>query len=157
ELRIPGRQREYFNDPEATATTWVDGWLHTGDIGRLDEDGYLYIGGRAKDVIIRGGSNVYAVDVEYAILSHPGVEEVAVIGVPHDVLGEDLAAVVVARPGQDLDAEVLRQHCLVSLAAYKVPRRWAFVDELPRNPAGKVLKHELQVRFGDGIPVTGGP
>jgi acyl-CoA synthetase (AMP-forming)/AMP-acid ligase II len=155
ELRIPGRQREYFNDPEATATTWVDGWLHTGDIGRLDEDGYLYIGGRAKDVIIRGGSNVYAVDVEYAVLSHPGVEEVAVIGVPHEVLGEDLAAVIVARPGQDLDAEVLRQHCLAALAAYKVPRRWAFVDELPRTPAGKVLKHELQVRFADGIPVIG--
>ncbi len=157
ELRIPGRQREYFNDPEATATTWIDGWLHTGDIGRLDEDGYLYIGGRAKDVIIRGGSNVYAVDVEYAILSHPGVEEAAVIGVPHDVLGEDLAAVIVARRGRDLDAEELRQHCLAALAAYKVPRRWAFVDELPRNPAGKVLKHELQVRFADGIPVTGGP
>jgi acyl-CoA synthetase (AMP-forming)/AMP-acid ligase II len=155
ELRIPGRQREYFNDPEATAETWVDGWLRTGDIGRLDDDGYLYIGGRAKDVIIRGGTNVYAVDVEYAILSHPGVEEVAVIGVPHDVLGEDLAAVVVARPEWDPDAAALREHGLHALAAYKVPRRWVFIDELPRNPAGKVLKHELQVRFADGIPVTG--
>ena len=156
QLRIPGRRREYFDDPEATAETWVDGWLRTGDIGRLDQDGYLYIGGRAKDVIIRGGSNVYAVDVEYVILSHPGVEEAAVIGVPHDVLGEDLAAIVVARPGWDLDAETLRQHCLPALAAYKVPRRWAFIDHLPRNPAGKVLKHELLARFAQGIPVTGG-
>jgi acyl-CoA synthetase (AMP-forming)/AMP-acid ligase II len=154
ELRIPGRQREYFEDPEATAETWVHGWLRTGDIGRLDGDGYLYIGGRAKDVIIRGGSNIYAVDVEYVILSHPGVAEVAVIGVPHDVLGEDLAAVVVARPGSDLDADALRQHCLGTLAAYKVPRRWEFVGELPRNPAGKVLKHELQARFAATPPVV---
>jgi long-chain acyl-CoA synthetase len=151
ELRIPGRQREYFEDPEATAETWVNGWLRTGDIGRLDDDGYLYIGGRAKDVIIRGGSNIYAVDVEYVILSHPGVAEVAVIGVPHDVLGEDLAAVVVSRPDSALDADALREHCLRTLATYKVPRRWEFVDQLPRNPAGKVLKNELQARFA-GTP-----
>ena len=157
ELRIPGRPREYFEDPEATAATWVDGWLRTGDIGRIDEDGYLYIVGRAKDVIIRGGSNVYAVDVENVILSHPGVEEAAVIGVPHEVLGEDLAAIVVVRPGWDLDAEALRRHCLPVLAAYKVPRRWEFVDGLPRNPAGKVLKQELRDRFADGIAVAEGP
>ncbi len=154
ELRIPGRQREYFEDPEATAETWVDGWLRTGDIGRLDGDGYLYIGGRAKDVIIRGGTNIYAVDVEYVILSHPDVAEVAVIGVPHDVLGEDLAAVVVLRPGSAVDADGLRSHCLETLAAYKVPRRWEFVEQLPRNPAGKVLKHELQSRFTGTSPVV---
>jgi acyl-CoA synthetase (AMP-forming)/AMP-acid ligase II len=146
-LRIPGRQREYFGDPSATAETWVDGWLRTGDIGRLDSDGYLYIGGRVKDVIIRGGSNVYAVDVENAILTHPGVAEVAVIGVPHEVLGEDVAAVVVLRPGWDPDADALRRHGLEALAAYKVPRRWEFVDQLPRNPTGKVLKHQLQGHF----------
>ncbi len=154
ELRIPGRQREYFEDPEATAETWVDGWLRTGDIGRVDEDGYLYIGGRAKDVIIRGGTNIYAVDVEYVILSHPDVAEVAVIGVPHDVLGEDLAAVVVLRAGSEVGADELRRHCLETLAAYKVPRRWEFVDQLPRNPAGKVLKHELQHRFTGTPPVV---
>jgi acyl-CoA synthetase (AMP-forming)/AMP-acid ligase II len=152
-LRIPGRQREYFDDPEATAEAWVDGWLRTGDIGRLDEDGYLYIGGRAKDVIIRGGSNIYAVDVEHVILSHPGVAEVAVVGIPHEVLGEDVAAVVALRLGQEIDGEELRQHCLVSLAGYKVPRRWEFVAQLPRNPAGKVLKNEVRARFvDDGVP-----
>jgi acyl-CoA synthetase (AMP-forming)/AMP-acid ligase II len=150
-LRIPGRQREYFDDPEATAEAWVDGWLRTGDIGRLDEDGYLYIGGRAKDVIIRGGSNIYAVDVENTILSHPAVAEVAVVGIPHEVLGEDVAAVVAFRPGQEVDGEELREHCLVSLAGYKVPRRWEFVAELPRNPTGKVLKNEVRARLvGDG-------
>ncbi len=88
------------------------------------------------------------------ILTHPGVAEVAVIGVPHDVLGEDLAAVVVLRPGSDVDADGLRRHCLETLAAYKVPRRWEFVDQLPRNPAGKVLKHELQDRFSGTPPVV---
>jgi acyl-CoA synthetase (AMP-forming)/AMP-acid ligase II len=146
-LRIPGRQREYFGDPGATAETWVDGWLRTGDIGRLDADGYLYIGGRVKDVIIRGGSNVYAVDVENVLLTHPGVAEVAVIGVPHDVLGEDVAAVVVATPGWEADPDALRAHGLETLAAYKVPRRWEFVDQLPRNPTGKVLKHQLREQF----------
>ncbi len=154
ELRIPGRPREYFEDPEATAETWVDGWLRTGDIGRIDGEGYLYIGGRAKDVIIRGGTNIYAVDVEYAILSHPGVAEAAVIGVPHDVLGEDLAAVVVLRPGSAVDGDELRRHCLETLAAYKVPRRWELVEELPRNPAGKVLKHELQAQLAVAMPVA---
>jgi acyl-CoA synthetase (AMP-forming)/AMP-acid ligase II len=149
-LRIPGRQREYFGDPAATAETWVDGWLRTGDIGRLDADGYLYIGGRVKDVIIRGGSNIYAVDVENVMLTHPAVAEVAVIGVPHDVLGEDVAAVVVLRPGWEADPDALRQHGLEALAAYKVPRRWEFVDQLPRNPTGKVLKRQLQVHFATG-------
>ena len=146
-LRIPGRQREYFGDPGATAETWVDGWLRTGDIGRVDADGYLYIGGRMKDVIIRGGSNVYAIDVENVILTHPGVADVAVIGVPHDVLGEDVVAVVVLRPGWEADPDALRAHGLEALAAYKVPRRWEFVDQLPRNPTGKVLKHQLREQF----------
>ena len=107
-LLRPGHLKQLaqiLDDPEATAATWVDGWLRTGDIGRLDEDGYLYIGGRVKDVIIRGGSNIYAIDVENVLLAHPAVAEVAVIGVPHDVLGEDLAAIVVVRPGRGVGAE----------------------------------------------------
>jgi acyl-CoA synthetase (AMP-forming)/AMP-acid ligase II len=143
-IRLPGRQREYYRDPDATARTWTDGWLHTGDLGRLDEDGYLYIVGRTKEVIIRGGNNIYATDVENALLEHPAVLEAAVVGVPHEVLGEDLAAFLVTVPGRTLDVEELRAFLLERLADYKVPRRVAFLDQLPRNATGKVLKHELQ-------------
>ena len=146
-MRIPGRPREYFGDPEATAKTWVDGWLVTGDLGRIDEDGYLYIVGRSKDVIIRGGNNIHPTDVEHAIESHPAVREVAVVGTPHPVLGEDVVAFVTLRPGMDATPEDLRAHTLERLAKYKVPRQWHIVDGLPRNATGKVLKQELRGRL----------
>jgi acyl-CoA synthetase (AMP-forming)/AMP-acid ligase II len=142
-IRMPGREREYYNDPEATAATWSDGWLHTGDLGYLDADGYLYIVGRAKEVIIRGGNNVYATDVEAVLTEHPAVQDAAVIGIPHDVLGEDIAAFAVLRPGTTLTADDLQTFCRERLADYKVPRRITFLPELPRNATGKVLKHEL--------------
>jgi len=142
-LRIPGRPREYYSDPEATSRTWVDGWLVTGDLGRIDADGYLYIVGRSKDVIIRGGNNIHPTDVEHAIELHPAVREVAVIGVPHPVLGEDVVAYVTLRPGEGATADELRQHTLELLAKYKVPRQWEFIDALPRNATGKVVKAEL--------------
>ena len=148
-LRIPGRPREYFGDPEATSRTWVDGWLVTGDLGRIDEDGYLYIVGRSKDVIIRGGNNIHPTDVEHAIESHPAVHEVAVLGVDHPVLGEDVVAVVALRPEEQVTAEALRAHTLERLAAYKVPRRWEFVDELPRNATGKVVKNKLRDQLSE--------
>jgi len=148
-LRMPGRPREYFGDPAASAATWVDGWLRTGDLGRLDEDGYLYIVGRTKDVIIRGGNNIHAADVEHTIVSHDDVLEAAVVGVPHAVLGEDLAAFVVPRVGRVVDTDALRAYCLKMLADYKVPRRWYVVDELPRNATGKVLKAQLIGRLVD--------
>ena len=146
-LQMPGRQREYFEDPEATAEMWRDGWLVTGDLGKIDEDGYLYIVGRSKDVIIRGGNNVHATDVEHALVQHEGVKEVAVVGAPHPVLGEDVVAFVVLHPGVRADPEELRVFGLEHLADYKVPRQFVFVDELPRNPTGKVVKLELRARL----------
>ena len=146
-MRIAGRQREYYDDAEATARTWVDGWLMTGDLGRLDTDGYLYIVGRIKDVVIRGGNNIYPTDVEHAIASHPAVHEAAVIGVEHPVLGEDVLAFVVLKPQMEASADELREHTLQLLARYKVPRQWRFVDALPRNATGKVVKDQLRARL----------
>ena len=139
----PGREREYFRDPEATAATWRDGWLHSGDLAYLDADGFLYIVGRKKDMIIRGGNNVHATDVEAALYEHPAVQEAAVTGIPHDVLGEDVAAWVVVRPDVDVTADELVAFCSERLSDYKVPRRITFVDELPRNATGKVVKAQL--------------
>ncbi len=143
-LRMPGREREYYRNAEATAGVWRDGWLYSGDLARLDEDGYLYIVGRKKDVIIRGGNNIHAIDVEAVLLEHPQVVEAAVVGIPHAVLGEDVAAVVVLSPGAATTPEELREHCSAALADYKVPRRIEMVTELPRNATGKVLKAQLQ-------------
>ncbi|MBA2608619.1 MAG: long-chain fatty acid--CoA ligase [Actinobacteria bacterium] len=146
----PGREREYFNDPDATASTWRDGWLHSGDLAFLDEDGFLYIVGRAKEVIIRGGNNVHAADVEAALYEHPSVREVAVASIPHDVLGEDVAAWIVLVDGAeptDKTIEDLKAFAAERLSDYKVPRRYTFVDELPRNATGKVVKNDLRARF----------
>ena len=139
----PGKEREYFNDPEATAAAWRDGWLHTGDLARLDEDGYLYIVGRLKDVIIRGGNNVHSGDVEAVIAEFPGVQEVAVAGVPHPVLGEDVAAWIVPLAGTVLDEAKLKEFLAERLSDYKIPRRIFTVGSLPRNATGKVVKREL--------------
>lgn len=143
-VRNPGREREYFRDPDATSRTWQDGWLHTGDLAELDEDGYLYLRGRAKDVIIRGGNNVHAGDVESVLYEHPAVREAAVAAVPHEVLGEDVGAWVVLKEGAAATGEELRAFCAERLSDYKVPRRWTFLTELPRNPTGKILKRDLQ-------------
>jgi acyl-CoA synthetase (AMP-forming)/AMP-acid ligase II len=114
----------------------------------MDADGYLYIVGRKKDVIIRGGNNVHAVDIEAVLLDHPGVIEAGVVGIPHEVLGEDVAAVVVRAGGSTVTADELRAHCAERLADYKVPRRIEFSDELPRNATGKILKEKLKETLG---------
>jgi acyl-CoA synthetase (AMP-forming)/AMP-acid ligase II len=143
-LRMQGKQREYYKDDEATAATWTDdGWLRSGDLAYLDEDGFLYICGRKKDMIIRGGNNIYATDVEAVLLEHPDVREAAVAGIPHPVLGEDVAAWIVVRDGAPLTPDGLLEFCEDRLADYKRPRQLQFVDELPRNATGKVMKHHL--------------
>jgi long-chain acyl-CoA synthetase len=147
ELWIKGPQvvRGYWNRPEETAAVFTDGWVHTGDVARIDEDGFIYIVDRAKDMIIRGGENIYSVEVEAALFEHPDVADCAVIGIPHEVLGEEVGAVIVLRPGRSVEADALASHVGERLAAFNVPRHFYFRDEpLPRNPAGKVLKRQLR-------------
>ncbi len=145
-VRGPNVVKGYWNKPEATADTFVDGgWLRTGDIARLDDEGFVYITDRAKDMIIRGGENIYSAEVEAALFEHPAVMDVAVFGIPHDVLGEEVAAVVQRKPGASVTVDELQQHTRERLAAFKVPVRiWLRDDELPRNPAGKILKRDLR-------------
>lgn len=146
----PSVMTGYLNRPEATAETLRGGWLHTGDLGRMSEDGVLYLLDRAKDMIISGGSNVYAVEVEDVLTRHPSVKEVAVIGVPDDLWGELVVAVVVPVDGVAGDASVaasINEFSRESLAGYKIPRRIEFVSMLPRNAYGKVLKRELRAQF----------
>jgi acyl-CoA synthetase (AMP-forming)/AMP-acid ligase II len=137
------RPRAYYRDPAASETTWHGGWLWSGDLGRVDEDGHLWVVGRQKEMIIRGGHNVVPGEVEAALFEHPSVAEVAVAGVAHPVLGEDVAAWVVLR--QPVPTEELRTFLLARLADYKVPRRISVVDGLPRNESGKVLKSQLVI------------
>jgi long-chain acyl-CoA synthetase len=143
-VRGPNVFAGYLNDPQATARVIdADGWLHTGDLGTVDQDGYVFLVDRAKDLIIVSGFNVYPAEVEQALLLHPLVAEVAVIGVPHGQTGEAIKAFVVARDGIELDEEMLIEHCQRHLARYKAPSKILFVDELPRNLSGKLLRRNL--------------
>ena len=140
-MKGPNLFRGYWNKPEATAEVLVDGWLATGDLGRTDAEGFLYIEDRAKDMVIRAGENVYCAEVESAIYEHSGVYEAAVFGVPDERLGEEVACVVNRRPESRLDAEELREFLIGKLSPFKIPSRIAFSEErLPRNPSGKILK-----------------
>lgn len=141
--RGPNISAGYFNQTQETASTFVEGWFRTGDIGRIDEQGYLHLLDRAKDMIVTGGENVYSIEVENVLLDHAGVAEAAVIGLPHPKWGEELTAVIVAQ-GAPPKPEELDAHCRASLGGYKVPHRFIFVGSLPRNALGKVLKHELR-------------
>jgi len=144
-IKGPNVVRGYWNKPEASAATFTRGWLHSGDVARIDADGFVYIVDRAKDMVIRGGENVYSVEVEAALFEHPAVADVAVIGVPHEVLGEEVGAAVVLRPGAKVTAEELARHVKERLAGFKVPTHiWFRSEPLPRNPQGKVLKRELR-------------
>ncbi|MEW9531342.1 class I adenylate-forming enzyme family protein [Microbispora sp. NPDC049125] len=135
----------YWNRPEATSETFVNGWLHTGDLARIDEEGFVYIVDRAKDMVIRGGENVYCAEVEAALFEHPAVDDAAVIGIPDDEMGEEVGAVVRLKPGAQASAEDLQEFLRGRVAPFKVPVRFWFRDaELPRNPGGKILKTHLR-------------
>jgi long-chain acyl-CoA synthetase len=138
----------YWNKPDATAETFVDGWVRTGDLARLDEEGYLYIVDRAKDIIIRGGENIYSSEVEDVLYAHPAVTDCALVGVPHRTLGEEPAAVVHLAPGTSATEAELQQWVRDRLAGFKVPVQVRFVkDVLPRNANGKILKKDLRGLF----------
>lgn len=142
----------YWNRPEATAESIVDGWLHTGDVGRFDDEGYLYILDRKKDMIISGGSNVYAREVEESILRFPGVKEAAVIGLPHPKWGEIVTAVLVPEGDAPAPQAELEAFCRREIADYRRPKQFFWVDALPRNAYGKVLKRELRQRLSASTP-----
>jgi long-chain acyl-CoA synthetase len=146
--KSPSNCKLYWNRPDATAETFRNGWVVTGDLARLDEEGFLYLVDRAKDMLIRGGENIYSIEVESALYDHPAVMDAAVVGIPHKVLGEEVGAVVQLKPGMSVSEDELRAHVANQLAAFKVPVEVQFMDEpLPRNANGKILKNELRERF----------
>jgi long-chain acyl-CoA synthetase len=148
-IRGPNVVRGYWGRPEATAESISDGWLHSGDLARIDEEGFVYILDRAKDMLIRGGENVYCVEVEDVLFAHPEVMDAAVVGIPHRVLGEEVGAAVQLRPGSYASEESLRKHVGVHLAAFKVPVQIVLRPEpLPRNANGKILKRQLKQELG---------
>jgi fatty-acyl-CoA synthase len=140
--------KEYYKDPEATAETIKNGWLMTGDLGRMDEDGYLYVVGRKKEMIISGGENIYPAEVEAVLNRHPKIHESAVIGVPDTKWGETVMALIVLLPGETMSEEEVEMYCIEAIARYKRPRIIKFVDSLIKNIAGKTQKQELKRIYG---------
>jgi len=146
--RGPNIVKGYWNKPEATAATFIDGWVKTGDLARLDAEGFCYIIDRAKDMLIRGGENIYCIEVENVLYDHPAVMDAALVAVPHKQLGEEPGAVVHLKPGMHTTEEELRAFVAGKLAAFKVPVKVVFWPEtLPRNANGKILKSELKKIF----------
>jgi long-chain acyl-CoA synthetase len=150
EVAIRGHNvmKGYWRNPEATAAAIPDGWFRSGDLARVDEDGYFFIVDRKKELIIRGGYNVYPREIEEALYEHPGVAEVAVVGIPHDSLGEEVGAAVALKPGASATADELRAFARDRVAAYKYPRRVWLVDQLPKGPTGKILRREVHPPAG---------
>lgn len=149
--RGPNIMKGYWRMPEATAAAIVDGWMHTGDLATVDEENYIYIVDRSKDMIISGGENIYSVEVENALYTHPAVLECAVIGIPHDMWGEAVHAVIVCKPGMNASEEELIAHARTQIAGYKVPRSIEFLPEaLPKSGAGKILKRDLREKYWAG-------
>jgi acyl-CoA synthetase (AMP-forming)/AMP-acid ligase II len=145
-LRGPHMMKEYWNRPDATEESYDDGWFCTGDIAEIDDEGFITIKDRIKDMIISGGENIYPAEVENVVLAHPAVNEVAVIGLPDEKWGETTCAVIVL--GEDkVDAEAIISFCEEKLSRYKLPRKVVFVESIPRNPSGKILKRVLRDQF----------
>ena len=142
----------YYNAPAETAAAFRDGWLRFGDLGTMDHRGYLRVIGRLKDMVIRGGENIYPREIEEILLAHAAVADVAVVGAPDETWGEEVAAVVLPASGIDVvgQADQLYEFCRSRLATYKCPRLWFFVDDLPLTPSGKVQKHRLVNMIADG-------
>jgi long-chain acyl-CoA synthetase len=147
-IKGPNVMVGYLKNPEATAESIRDGWLYSGDVGYADEDGYFFIADRSKDMIIRGGENIYPREIEEVIYAFEGVLECAVIGVPHEVRGEEVLAVVAPKPGVTLDLDALAEHAAARLARYKLPRSFEVRDELPKTATGKISKGPLREEFG---------
>jgi acyl-CoA synthetase (AMP-forming)/AMP-acid ligase II len=147
-LRSEQAMSGYWHQPDASEAAFVDGWLRTGDAGRLDDDGYLFIEDRVKDMVISGGENIYPAEVERVLVEHPAVEEVAIIGIPHQKWGETVHAVVTTRDGQSTSERELIDYCRERLAHYKCPTGISFAPALPRNPTGKLLKRKLREDYG---------
>jgi long-chain acyl-CoA synthetase len=139
----------YLHDPQATADVFTGGWFHTGDLGYVDDDGFLFIAGRKKELIIRGGYNVYPKEIEDVLFAHPAIAEAALVGNPHERHGEEVMAFVTRRPEASLSAADVIAYCKERIAAYKYPRVVEFIDTLPKNTLGKVLKDELVRDRGD--------
>lgn len=140
----------YWKNPEATKETLRHGWLHTGDLGKMDERGYVYLLDRAKDMVISGGENIYTREVEDVIVRHPAVHEVAVFGVPDDKWGEAIKAVVSLKPGMKASEEEIIDFCRQNLASFKKPKSVELINELPKNPYGKILKRDLREKYWKG-------
>lgn len=149
--RGPTMMKEYYKNPEATAEAFKHGWFHSGDFVRVDEEGFIYVVDRKKDMIISGGENIYPAEIESILYSHPKIYEVAVVGVPHEKWGEAPKAIVVLKPGESLTEQEVLEYCCQHLARYKRPQSVDFVSSLPRNAAGKVLKTELRKQYGSAL------
>lgn len=146
-LRAPNIMKGYWNRPKETAATIKDGWLYTGDIGKMDQEGFLYILDRKKDMIISGGENIYPAEVEDALLHHPKIADVAIIGYPHEKWGEAVKAIVVLKPGENLTDAELIEWCQGKIGRFKIPKEVVFIDSIPRTPTGKILKRVLREQF----------
>jgi long-chain acyl-CoA synthetase len=158
EIAIRGHNvmKGYYNRPEATAEAIVDGWFHSGDVGRFDDSGSLFIVDRVTDMIIRGGFNVYPRELEEVLMTHPAVAQVAVIGVPHDTHGEEVKAVLVLKPGQSAAPAEIVEWCRERMAGYKYPRRVEIVGAMPTTATGKILKRDLRAAVAPKSPSNQG-